>query len=201
MRPWTRSDSALSRSNSPCSLALLGWAVFFLFFRPTFHLVDVIAMTLTDRICCIIDGRCDGDDDSGNPIACTALWLVAVQLEASTHQYGYSLSAYCVRKENWSTWIMLYLYYIEPNKYLQVVFGGMMFSSTLWGNICDKYGRRAVSSLINPIEIKCLMTCLTMFSFFSGFNFKCRINVLFRPFIGCCAVLYLDTPAQGSVIP
>jgi MFS family permease len=25
-----------------------------------------------------------------------------------------------------------------------IVFSGMMLSSTMWGNICDKYGRRVV---------------------------------------------------------
>ena len=27
----------------------------------------------------------------------------------------------------------------------QMVFAGMMFSSSIWGSICDKYGRKSVS--------------------------------------------------------
>ena len=35
----------------------------------------------------------------------------------------------------------------DGDYFFQMVFAGMMFSSSIWGSICDKYGRKSVSIL------------------------------------------------------
>ncbi len=41
----------------------------------------------------------------------------------------------------------------------QIVFAGMMLSSAIWGKLCDKYGRKVVST-----QVQCTGACVTVVS-------------------------------------